>query len=78
MSNVYYLPVPAAVAVDIVGSRPVPGMTVRQARVPTAPDARQRALLAEHAALLGAHVARPVVPAHVVDLEAARARRATP
>jgi hypothetical protein len=43
----------------------------------TSPDARQHALLMDHAALLGVRPARTVVPARVLDLAAARARRAS-
>ena len=41
----------------------------------TSLDARQYALFREHAALLGAQPARPVVRARVFDFAAARARR---
>jgi hypothetical protein len=110
MSNVYYLPVPAASAIEIAGPLPAPRMTwrraltragwrvwfawleLRQALRPsadadhpvlslepaaTAPDARQHVLLREHAALLGARPAPPIVRARVFDFAAARARRVT-
>jgi hypothetical protein len=54
---------------------PVPLALDRRA-AGTSPDARQHALLRDHAALLGAQPARPAVPARIFDLAAARARRA--
>jgi len=112
MSNVYYLPVPAASAIDIAGALPRvrmpwrralaraafrvwfawvefrqtvrwlapaddPVLSLEPASTATLPDARQHVLLREHAALLGAQPARPVVRARVVDFAAARARRVT-
>jgi len=106
MSNVYYLPVPAASAIDIAGRHAAPrltwGQALRRARtrvwfawtelrdtlrrppVPvseiqlealTVRNARQELVLREHAALLGATMARPATPARIFDFEAARARR---
>jgi hypothetical protein len=105
MSNVYYLPVPAASAIDVVGALPMPRPTWRQkvtravARLrfalrefhralrgptpvdlglelraaSTPPDARERAIMMDHAALLGVRVA-PSAPARIFDFAAARAR----
>jgi len=105
MSNVYYLPVPAASAIDIAGRHVAPrltwGQALRRARTRvwfawtelrdtlrrplpvseiqlealTVRDARQELVLREHAALLGATMARAAAPARIFDFEAARARR---